>query len=52
MDIQKHVSEKLFNVYINQEYEFYLKSNSSVLTSTVLKESSVFAGTIMSSIIT
>lgn len=51
LDIQKYVTEKLFILYLNEDYKFYLKSNGSILSSTVLKESSVFAGTIMSSVI-
>ena len=51
LDIQKYVTEKLFSLYLYEDYKFYLKSNGSILSSTVLKESSVFAGTIMSSVI-
>ena len=51
LDIQKYVTEKLFTTYINKEYKFYLKSNGSILASTVVKESSVFASTIIGSII-
>ena len=52
LDIQKYVTQKLFKNYINRDYDFFLKSNSSLLSSYVLKESSVFAGTVMSSVIT
>lgn len=52
LDIQKYITTKLFKTYIDREYFFFFKSNSSLLSSNVLKESSVFAGTVMNSFIT